>query len=311
MAKVTIGPDGALYGTTLFGGGSGCGGGGCGIVFRLTPPPRLCHNILCPWIETVLHRFDDNPSQGYAPWSAVTFDSAGILYGTTMHGGGDCNGQGCGVVYKLTPSGGSWNFSMVYDFSTGDGALPTAALTLDPSGNFYGVTAYGGSFGFGNVFRLMRSGGGWTYSSLYSFQDGNDGGYPTADVILDASGNIYGDNTDGGAHFGVVWELSPSQGSWNFTAIDSPNCCIVAGVSRDSGGNLYVVTWSGGQDGAGAIYQLSHSGGTWTETNLHSFVDDDGAFPYTDVVFDASGNMFGTTTSSGHGNDGTVWQLSR
>lgn len=311
QGKVTIGPDGALYGTTLLGGGSGCGGTGCGIVFRLTPPPSLCHNIVCPWTETVLHRFDDDPSQGWAPWSAVTFDSSGIMYGTAMHGGGGCGQQGCGVVFKLTPSGGAWTFSVLYNFNSGDGAFPAAGLTLDPAGNFYGVTAYGGPLGFGNVFRLLRSAGRWTYNSLYSFQDGDDGAQPTSDVVLDPSGNIFGANTQGGANGGVVWELSPSQGAWNFTAIASPYCCLVAGVSRDSSGNLYVVTWSGGQDQVGAIYELSYSDGAWTATNIHSLGDDEGAFPYTDAVLDPSGNLYGTTTSGGHGNDGTVWEFSR
>jgi len=311
MSKVTVGPDGALYGTTPSGGGTGCGGQGCGIVFKLTPPASFCQNILCSWTETVIHRFDDNPAQASLPLAAVVFDSAGNLYGTAGSGGGGCYNYGCGVVYEMTQSGGSWNFNVIYDFSSGDGALPFAGVTLDAAGNLYGTTAYGGPYAFGNVYRLLRSAGGWTYTSLYSFTDGDDGAMPTSEVVLDQAGNIYGDDTQGGASGGVVWELSPSGGGWNFTAIDSPYCCITAGVSRDAAGNLYVVTWSGGQNQTGAIYELSYSGGTWTETNLHSFADHDGAFPYSDVVFDAGGNLYGTTTSGGTGNDGTVWQFSR
>jgi len=309
-SKVTIGPDGALYGTTLMGGGNGCGGQGCGIIFKLTPPPSFCQNILCTWTETILHHFDDDPSQASSPYAAVVFDSAGNMYGTTGGGGGGCYGYGCGVVYEMTPSGGGWTFNVIYNFSSGDGALPMAGVTLDPSGNLYGTTEYGG-YSFGNVYRLLRSAGGWTYTLLYAFTDGADGGGPTNEVILDQAGNIYGDNTQAGANGGVVWELTPSGGSYNFTVIASPYCCLTAGVSRDAAGNLYVVTWSGGQNQTGAIYEMSYSGGTWTVTNLHSFGDHDGAFAYSDVAFDASGNLYGTTTSGGTGNDGTVWQFSR
>ena len=86
-AKVTVGPDGAIYGTTLFGGGTGCNHDGCGIVFKLNPPPRFCHNILCTWNETILHHFDDNPAQGVLPWADVVFDADGNLYGTAAGGG--------------------------------------------------------------------------------------------------------------------------------------------------------------------------------------------------------------------------------
>ena len=309
-AKVTVGRDGALYGTTLFGGGTGCNHEGCGIVFKLNPPPRFCHNILCTWNETVIHRFDDDPAHGVFPWADVVFDSAGTLYGTALGGGtGNCPNGGCGVVFKMAQSGGNWTYSVIYNFGDGDGAAPTAGLTLDSAENLYGTTQYGGIHGFGNVFQLVRSGEGWTYHSLYSFTGGDDGGLPIADVVLDAAGNIYGDNTLGGAHFGVVWELSPAGGAWNFTAIDSPNCCLTGGVGRDPAGNLYVATWSGGQNDTGALYELSPSGPGWIETKLHDFGNNDGAFPYTDVFVGPDGTLYGTASSGGIYNGGTIWSF--
>lgn len=308
-AKVTVGPDGALYGTTLFGGGTGCNHEGCGIVFKLTPPPRFCHNILCPWNETIIHRFDDNPAQGVTPWADVVFDSAGNLYGTAGGGGtGNCYNGGCGVVYKMTRSGGNWTYSVIYNFGDGDGAFPSAGLTQDAAGNFYGTTEYGG-LAFGNVYRLAPSGGGWTYTSLYTFTNGADGGNPISDVVVDQAGNIYGTTTNGGAHLGVVWELSPSGGGWNFTAIDSPDCCLIGSPGRDAAGNLYVAAWAGPGHGAGALYQLSPTGGIWTETLLHAFAGNDGAFPYTDVFIGTDGILYGTASSGGSYGGGTVWSF--
>ena len=208
----------------------------------------------------------------------------------------------------MTRSGGTWTYSVIYNFGDGDGAFPSAGLTQDAAGNFYGTTEYGG-LAFGNVYRLARSGSGWTYTSLYTFTAGTDGGNPISDVVLDAAGISYGTNTQGGAHFGVVWELSPSGGGWNFTAIDNPNCCLVGGPGRDSSGNLYLATWSGGTNQIGALYQLSPSGGGWSETKLHDFGGSDGAFPYTDVFVGPDGTLYGTASSGGRYGGGTVWSF--
>lgn len=163
---VTIGPDGNLYGTTLFG-GNGCQPYGCGTVFKLSPPARPCHSILCPWAETVLYRFSDSSAGLSSAFGGVVFDGAGNLYGMTLGGGtGNCNGAGCGAVYKLAPSGGGWTPSLVYSFTGGsDGAAPTSTLVIDRAGNLYGTALYGG-FGYGTVFELIRSGSGWSESTL-------------------------------------------------------------------------------------------------------------------------------------------------
>ena len=67
-----------------------------------------------------------------------------------------------------------------------------------------------GAAGYGSVFELAPSGGTWTYTELYDFTGGADGGYPGGGVTLDASGNLYGTAVLGGANgFGVVWEVTP------------------------------------------------------------------------------------------------------
>ena len=121
MARVTIGPDGSLYGTTS------AGGTCCGTVFNLKPPIGPCKSFLCPWTETVLYRFAGG-SDGSGPEAPVIFDQAGNLYGTTVGGGSARDG----VVFELTRSGSSWTESVLYSFTgTPDGSEPMSGLTLD------------------------------------------------------------------------------------------------------------------------------------------------------------------------------------
>ena len=133
-AGLTIDQFGNLYGTA-----SGGGVNNGGVCFELT----LSNS---GWIYSVLYPF----STGSSPASGLTFDTTGNLYGTTVYGGtGNCGGEGCGTVFKLAPSGGSWTYAQLYDFTgpggqDNDGAMPYAAPILDPSGNVFGTTYSGG-----------------------------------------------------------------------------------------------------------------------------------------------------------------------
>jgi uncharacterized repeat protein (TIGR03803 family) len=128
---------GNLYGTTLQGGGKGCGEGtGCGTVYKLTHTAK-------GWKETVLYNFA-NPKNGAGPSSSLTFDAFGNLWGTAGGGTGPCNG-GCGVVFKMTPgSNGKWDYAAVHHFTGNDGAYPNASVVFDGKGNLYGTTELGG-----------------------------------------------------------------------------------------------------------------------------------------------------------------------
>ena len=309
-APVTIGPDGAVYGTTLFGGGGSCVGNyGCGIIFKLTPSASTCHMALCPWTETVVYRFAQGPNGVGTPWGTVSFDAAGNMYGQAFNGGTGSSG----AIYKLAPSGGSWIFSVIYNYTGGyDGAGPTSGLTVDRAGNLYGTAFYGGAYGFGTIFELVRGGAGWTFNVLYAFQGANDGGKPFAGVVMDNAGNLYGDNQYGGVrHFGVVYQLSHTGSGWTLTPLYSSVGSFTVDVTLDSAGNVYGTTYAGGIDSAGSVFELSNSGGTWTETDLHSFTGLDGALPYSTAILDASGNLYGTTTSGGRYDEGVVWQITR
>src|SRR5271165_1156389 len=215
QARVIIGPDGALYGTTQN------GGMGHGTVFKLSPQPTACKTALCAWKETVIYRFAAG-ADGDSPFSEVVFDQSGNLYGTTVLGGtGTCNtNYTCGVVFELTPSGGSWIESILYRFTGGnDGGSPAAGLIFDGAGNLYGTATVGGLNNKGTVFQLTPEGSGWSENVLYSFM-GSDGYQPASSLTFDQKGNLYGTTIYGGSTYGsspgggVAFELMPSGGQW-------------------------------------------------------------------------------------------------
>src|SRR5436853_2229855 len=130
---------GNIYGSTVLGGDFGSG-----TVFKLSPTPT-------GWMHTVLYSFTSG-ADGGEPYKGVTLDREGNLYGTAVTGGsGSCEG-GCGVVYKLTNSGGTWTQTVIHSFSGGeDGSGPGARVTLDRDGNVYGMAPTGGRYGFGPI----------------------------------------------------------------------------------------------------------------------------------------------------------------
>jgi uncharacterized repeat protein (TIGR03803 family) len=299
-AKVVIGPDGALYGTTYVGGENGCGdnGYGCGTVFKLQPPVKACKSALCPWTETVLYRFTGY-MDGANPASEVVFDTAGNLYGTTLYGG-DCGGS-CGTVYQLKSSGAGWTEKVLYRF-TGDtdGSQPMAGVAIDQLGNLYGTTTMGGDLtcsggrGCGTVFQLMRSGSNWQYNALYAFHDGNMPALNT--IAIDQAGNLYG-----AAFYGVY---SLSVGSWNYNVISDERA---DSISIDNAGNLYGM----GEDDYGhvSIFKLTLSNGNWIYGVLYDFTGrSNGAGLFGNLVVDSAGSVYGTASDGGANDDGVVFR---
>lgn len=322
-ARVVFGPDGALYGTTSRG-GAGCDLGACGTVFKVVPAPTACKTALCSWTETVLYRFTGGRDGAYPGNGDLIFDQASNLYGTTTVGGlGFSCEFGSGTVFELTPSRGSWMESLLYSFNgTGDGAEPDAGVILNLSGNLYGTTPLGGSSGSGTVFQLLRSGSGWTESTLYDFANGNDGVTPSAGLIFDQSGNLYGATTTGGAGGGgTVFELSPLGGNWIFALLYSlqgqgydPPPGPPASLVMDKAGNLYGTTLNDGEYQNGSVFKLTPTGGGWSYTNLHDFTGGgDGANPGGGVTLDANGNVYGTAYKGGSGcvpvGCGVAWEI--
>ncbi len=155
-----------------------------------------------------------------------------------------------------------------------------------------------------------------TGKQLYAFRGGADGWQPTAGLILDASGNLYGTTSGGGANLnGTVFELRhKAGGGWTEKVLHTFNGkdgnAPYAGLIFDSSGNLYGTTTVGGAYGDGTVFELMpKAGGGWTEKVLHDFNGKDGYFPRGGLIFDDSGNLYGTTNIGGVYGVGTVFEL--
>ncbi len=259
---------------------------------------------------------------GAGPSGALISDAAGNLYGVTATGGGG-GGRGCGTVFELVRSRSGWSQRVIYRFpaSAKDGCLPSTNLAFDAEGNLYGTTMRGGQgdcFGgkCGVVFELTQSSTGqWKETVLHRFAGGNDGAIPTAGIVLDAAGNVYGTTEDGGGTSctcGTVFELTPKAGGdWIETILHSfsgTDGSDPSGLSFDSTGNLYGVADTGGSYDVGVAFELSPgSGGVWTESVLYDF-SSDGEFPVSGLTF-SGGNLYGATIAGGPGNWGTIFEL--
>lgn len=267
-----------------------------------------------------MHQFGQGAADGIGPNGPLVLDAAGNLYGTTYAGA-----DGFGTVFELThEANGVWAEKVLHTFGSGsDGRFPEGNLILDGSGNLYGTTSQGGANGEGTVFQLARTpGGGWGENIVHNFDpNSGDGDRPAYGLILDAAGNLYGTTRQGGptGDTGVVFELSPqSGGTWTETILDG----FQNGISQpcgnlifDEAGNLYGTTLLGGpgacSNGCGTVFELTpDTHGGWTENVLHNFgLGTDGSQPFDGLVFDASGNLYGTTSGGGAYGWGTVFEV--
>jgi uncharacterized repeat protein (TIGR03803 family) len=298
---------GNIYGTTVLGGEFGGG-----TVFQLSPTPN-------GWVHTVLYSFTGG-ADGGEPYKGVTLDREGNLYGTAVTGGsGNCEG-GCGVVYKLSNAGKTWTQTVIHAFTGGDdGSGPGARVTVDGAGNIYGMTPTGGAYGLGTIYKIRQApGGAWAFKVIHAFTGGTDGATGSAGRMILRHGHLYGAATAGGDYgSGVVFELSPrGAGAWDFKTIyafrGQPDGSFPYGALLfDRSGNIYGTTYYGGANGIGAVYKLSpRAVGAWAEEVIYSFEEGtDGNSPISNLVFDAAGSLYGTTSEGGLGS-GTIFKLS-
>jgi uncharacterized repeat protein (TIGR03803 family) len=256
---------------------------------------------------TILHNFAS--SDGSAPLAGLVMDAKQNLYGTASSGG-EYNG---GVVFKASRGGAEM---VMHSFGSGtDGSGPEGSLIIDSAGNLYGTTFAGGTAGVGTVFKISASG---KESILYSFAGSDDGANPVAGLAINASGNLYGTTSSGGAYnSGTVFEVS-STGQhtvlYSFGSISNDGTDPVAGVTLDPKGNLYGTASAGGSYGYGTVFELKYSASGFTENILHTFeMQNDGGTPYAGLIFDRSGNLYGAATQGGDGSGGggTVFELTR
>ena len=223
----------------------------------------------------------------------------------------------------MAPSAWASTETILYNFNSvsggTDGYYPLAPLVADSKGNLYGTTYVGGS-GYGVVFELSNSGGTWTETVLHTFTANPDGAYPIGGLAFDSKGNLYGMTYQGGSlNYGTVYQLTKSGSSWNETVIhnfasssgkDGANPQY-GGLTFDSKGNMYGVTYAGGSHGVGTAFIMTPSGKTWKEKIIHNFAGgSDGAYPFGNIIVGKNGYFYGTTQYGGPTyNAGTVYSL--
>ncbi len=304
--------EGNLFGTTV-------GGPENGIVFELSP-------VSGGWTERKIYEYAGVSGDDFGPTSNLAIDKSGNLFWSTPDGGvGDC-----GFVYELVrESASGWSGKVIHTFAgaPADGCSARGGFVIDSHGDLFGTAYGGGKSSMGTVFQLSPKGdGSWTETTLWNFTGNfSDGQYPQGTLVLDASDNIYGTTETGGkGGAGTVYEVKPSGTSSTETVLysfgtnptdgDAPQ----AGLIFDKAGNLYGTTTTGtGLAEGGMVFELlPGSSGEWNEKILHSFVlgTPDGNQPEGSLVFDAKGNLYGTTVlggayASGSPGYGTIFQL--
>ena len=267
VASLTLGTDGALYGTTWHGGANADG-----TVFRLAPPP----SGKTAWSPTTLYSFTGG-LDGAFPLAPLTTDPSGVFYGTT-----NFQGQwGNGAVYSMTPpapGATAWTNTPIAPFTGPGGALPSGALVRDEAGNLYGTTRLGGAYGYGGVFEFSppaQGGAGWTETVLYSFTGAADGALGGNPLLRTANGVLYGVASAGGSATdsagsgcGAVFKLTPPKHGktvWTETVLHSfaggSDGCMgdglpPAGLISGPGNTLYGTTFNGGSQGFGIVFRI-------------------------------------------------------
>jgi uncharacterized repeat protein (TIGR03803 family) len=300
---------GNLYGTAARAGLSGgCGGQGCGTVFKLDPSNN----------QTVIYTFTG--TDGVSPYASLFRDAAGNLYGTTYYGGT----KGLGAVFRISTAGKE---TVAHSFRGLDGEYPQGGLVADSSGNHYGLTYAGGaasvncggSVGCGTIYKLDKKN---KETVLYTFTGGPDGGGPYYEsLVRDSAGNFYGTTDFGGfgcnVGCGVIFKFDTTGQEtvlYTFTGLlDGANPS--GGLVRDSAGDLYGTTRDGGLPngcingyGCGTVFKLSASGSL---TTLYSFTGGaDGGNPFSSLIRDSAGNLYGTTYAGAFGY-GTIFKLDK
>jgi uncharacterized repeat protein (TIGR03803 family) len=309
-AGVIQATDGNFYGTTLDGGTADNG-----TVFEVTPTGTITSlysfcpvGYICP--------------DGTKPSAGLVQSIDGKLYGGTDSSGYDAcvggDGSGCGTLFSITTSD---TFTVLDQFNGIDGASLTAALIQTPDGSFYGTTTGGGKNGHGNVFRMSPSG---TLTNLYSFctqEHCADGWLPSGGLALATDGNFYGTTQLGGSAgcdgtgCGTFFKITPAGKLTTLYDFCSQSDCTdgafpTAAPIQATDGNFYGTTTYYAGGGAGTLFTITPTG---TLTVLHVFCLQsctDGSRPISPLVQDTNGDFYGTATSGGADDYGTVFRLS-
>jgi len=284
---------GNLYGTTASGGSPSFDGN----VFKLTKSGSS-------YSLSTLATFTG--TNGSSPVSGLIADSAGNLYGTASTGAA----SGYGSAFELVKNASSVNTLVTFNGSIGGDSA--AGLIADSHGNLFGTTSTGGSGGNGTVFELVKGASSYTLSTLASFN--NATGQTYAGLIMDSTGDLFGTTYSGGSGgVGTVFELAKGASGYTLNTLASFNTADGAdpdaGLIEDGNGDLFGTTLYGGSAGDGTAFELTNGVSGYALSTLVSFNGTNGANPYDGLIADSSGDLFGTDSAGGTGNNGTVFEI--
>ncbi len=315
VGALVIGPDGAFYGVTKFGGKGSCQ---CGTVFKLTPPGPS----QSAWRYQIIYSFAGG-IDGEQPNGNLVFDADGDLYGTTTFGGsGD---PGHGVVFRLKAINAAktiWSEHVIYRFKGGnDGEQPDSGLVIGKDSALYGVTPTGGkglcthpSF-CGTLYQLKATSADkthWTKTRLHDFDITTDGMHPSGRLVVDKNGALYGTTQDGGGESvgGTVFKLAPplpAHNAWRFavlakfTAQDgvaANGVWPIGGMNFGPDGALYGTTSNQGDpvssSACGTVFRLAIVARTLTTIARFSG-GNDGCAPNSAPFVDPSKKVYGAS----------------
>jgi len=289
QAALVEGSEGALYGTT-----AGGGSNGQGTVFKLNKDGSTYR---------VLYSF--NGSDGAGPYGRLVEGRDGALYGTTSRRGEN----DAGAVFKLNKDGSSYR--VLHSFSGSDGAWHYGGLVEGSDGVLYGTTSGGGSAGMGTVFKLNKSGSG--YSVLRSFStNGIDGQYPVAALVEGSDGGLYGTTRYGGTHGGgTVLKLNKDGSAYSLLhSFDGFDAGPQSALLRGSDGGLYGTTPYGGNNNAGTIFKLNQDGSGYTVL-LRFSTSGDSQNPIAALTEGSDGALYGTASYGGGYGGGAVFKVNK
>jgi uncharacterized repeat protein (TIGR03803 family) len=249
-----VGADGALYGTTEYGGTNSTG-----TIFKIGTDGTFKN----------LYNFSAaGTADGAYPITPLILGTDGAFYG--IAGGGGANGHG--AVFKYATSGPP---TVLYSFAKSDGLSylvwpPYPALAVGQDGTLYGATSQGGANGTGSAFSLSTAG---KYTTLYSFSpiSGNISSNPTNADGMDPVGLTFGLD---GALYGVAFDGGASGGGTVFRLTTSGQFTLLYAFSQPApsntdgwapwaapimaaDGNVYGTASNGGSGGQGTVYQIS------------------------------------------------------
>ena len=296
---------GDLFGTTNSGGANNAGE-----VFELA-------NTGTGYASTPALLTSFSNATGYNPHAGLVTDAAGDMFGTTATGG--ANGEGTVFEIANTATGYASTPATVVAFNGTNGGGPNAGLVANAAGDLFGTTVGGGTTSYGTVFEIVYANG--TYAStpitLVSFNSAN-GAYPYAGLMADAAGDLFGTTAGGGTdNDGTVFEIACNNGTYantattlvTFNSADGQD--PYAGLIADTAGDLFGTTQGGGANGDGTVFEIVKTNGTYASTpaTLVTFDGSDGAYPKNGLIFDAAGDLFGTTQAGGASNLGTVFEI--